>query len=127
MSNNQPIELIVPAEERMMMCVRLTTSGVLARAALPLDAAEDLKLAVEEACNCLIKFSGCSTLHVKYALEAAALNVRICAECRDGQPNVPTKDELYTIRCILQSMVDEVTLSGADCGLCAIALSARTV
>ncbi len=121
------IELILPAEERMMMCVRLTTAGVLARAPLPLDAADDLKLAIEEACGCLIRFSGCHTLHIRYELACGALKVQVCAECHGCEPNLPSKDELYTIRCILQSMVDEVILSGQEHGLSTITLSKRTV
>ena len=50
----EPVELKLPAEQNMMLVMRLTTAGVVARAGLTVDRMEDVKMAVEEACNCLI-------------------------------------------------------------------------
>ena len=50
----EPVELKLPAEQNMMLVLRLTTAGVVARAGLTVDRMEDVKMAVEEACNCLI-------------------------------------------------------------------------
>ena len=120
--NAAHIELNVPAQERMMMCVRLTTSGVLARTDLTLDALEDTRLAVEEACNCLMQFSGCDTLNVCYDLEKGRVAVNVRAKDRCHAKDAPNEDELYTIRCILLSMVDEVQLSGQSDGITDIQL-----
>lgn len=119
------IELIVPAEDRMMMCVRLTTSGALAHVPLPLDALDDVRLAVEEACNCLIHFAGCAKLHLRYALGDDMVSVSVNAEGPGKGRQNPSEDELYTIRCILLSMVDEVKLSGSCDGLASILLTKR--
>ena len=119
---NAHIELEIPAQERMMMCVRLTTSGVLVRTNLTLDALEDMRLAVEEACNCLMQFAGCATLRLAYDIEERRIVVQVGAQKCCHNKNLPSEDELYTIRCILLSMVDEVQLSGQDEGLTGIQL-----
>ena len=48
------VELSFPSDKSMMLVLRLTAAGVLARAGLTVDVMDDVKLAVEEACNCLI-------------------------------------------------------------------------
>ena len=48
------ISLTVPADKSMMLVIRLTTAGVLARARLTVDAIDDMKMAVEEACTLMI-------------------------------------------------------------------------
>ena len=50
----EPVELKLPARQEMMLVLRLTTAGVIARAGLTVDRMDDVKLAVEEACSCLI-------------------------------------------------------------------------
>ena len=42
------ISLTVPADKSMMLVIRLTTAGVLARARLTVDAIDDMKMAVEK-------------------------------------------------------------------------------
>lgn len=121
-AENITIELTVPAEERMMMVIRLTTAGVVTRANLTLDAADDVKMAVEEAAGCLIKFSGCARLRIGYNIGGDELRIYVRAECTDLTPMEQTQDELYTIRCILESMVDEVLLSGRQRGITGIEL-----
>lgn len=117
------VELTVPAENEMMICVRLTTSGVVSRVRnLTLDAAEDVKMAVEEACICLIKFSGCNLLSISYEIGASQLQVNVQAECHGMTPQCPSADELQTIRFILESFVDGVKLCGKDEGLTRITL-----
>ena len=48
----EAVELKVPAEQNMMLVLRLTTAGVVARAGLTVDRMDDVKMAVEEACSC---------------------------------------------------------------------------
>ena len=42
----EPVELKLPAEQNMMLVMRLTTAGVVARAGLTVDRMEDVKMAV---------------------------------------------------------------------------------
>lgn len=119
------VRLSVPGQNEMMLLVRLTTLGVLARANLTLDAADDVKMAVEEAAACLIRLSRCSSVDIRYEIEAQRLRIQLsgesCAACWQGQ----TPDELGTIRYILESMVDEVKLSGTETGRSTIELIKR--
>ena len=43
----EPVELKLPARQEMMLVLRLTTAGVIARAGLTVDRMDDVKLAVE--------------------------------------------------------------------------------
>ena len=112
------IELRVPAEREMMLVIRLTTSGALARLGMSVDAVDDVKLAVEEACNCLIRSSGCSMLDVSYWTVDGCFCLRAevgsCNECQSAQR--VSDEEIAVIRCVLLSMVDEVQMDfHSDC------------
>lgn len=119
---NRTVELRVPATEDMMLVIRLATSGVLLRAGLTLDNVDDVKMAVEEAANCLVRYSGCGSVEIRYELGAKLLKVTLAGDCCrcGGFPRTP--DELATIRYILESMVDSVKLAGRDDGLTHIEL-----
>ncbi len=116
------ILLTVPANDAMMLVIRLTTSGVLMRSGLTLDAIDDVKMAVEEAAACLIKFASCSGVHICYAPDDDELHIRLEGERCCKSEITATPGELNTIRYILESMVDRVRLSGCDSGLTTIEL-----
>ena len=44
---NKTVDLLVAAQKEMMLIVRMTTLGVLARAGLTLDDMDDMKMAVD--------------------------------------------------------------------------------
>lgn len=106
----QPIELKLPAERNMMLVLRLTTAGVVARAGLSVDRMDDVKMAVEEACNCIIgDDNAAETLRLTFANDEKNLVIRICAD--DGCAAAKAEeDELSVIRCILESLVDGVDI-----------------
>ena len=103
----EPVELKLPAEQNMMLVMRLTTAGVVARAGLTVDRMEDVKMAVEEACNCLIDGENApKRLCLRFAVEDGFLRIRICG---DGEcTGAANADELGVARCILESLVDGV-------------------
>lgn len=107
------VELRLPARPNMMLVVRLTTAGVLARSGLTIEAMDDVKMAAEEACNCLIRSSGCPFLRVRYQVEGGAFLLDIRAQdCDSGcTRNGIDDDEVSVIRCVLLSMVDDAELS----------------
>lgn len=104
----QPIELKLPAERSMMLVLRLTTAGVVARAGLGVDRMDDVKMAVEEACNCIIGDDGAAqTLRLTFQTAEKNLLIRICAD--DGCSAARAEEEeLSVVRCILESLVDGV-------------------
>ena len=103
------VELALPAQQNMMLVLRLTTAGVVARAGLTVDRMDDVKLAVEEACNCLIgDANGPERLRLRFIKEDGALRIAICGE--GGNRVSVGEDEREIVRCILQAMVDGVEI-----------------
>ena len=114
----EPVELKLPAQQNMMLVMRLTTAGVIARAGLTVDRINDVKLAVEEACSCLIAAaSNPKTLCLRFFEEEGCLKIRICGDCVCSGAAV-AEDELTVVKCILESLVDGVVLHthGDDVG-----------
>lgn len=106
----EPVELTLPAQQNMMLVLRLTTAGVIARAGLTVDRMDDVKLAVEEACSCLIG-APCAParLCLRFSEDEQGLKIRVCAEQGCGLPTVG-EDEREVVECILESLVDGVDL-----------------
>lgn len=105
----------------MMLVLRLTTAGVVARAGLTVDRMDDVKLAVEEACNCLIDGSGTTgKLCLRFTEAENFLKIRICGDgdCA-GEANF---EEMHIVRCILESLVDGVEITMCGDGIGAIEL-----
>jgi hypothetical protein len=87
----------------------LITAGVTARAGLTVDAVEDVKMAVEEACNCLLRCASCDSLKLKFTSEGGVLHMRVEGMGEATQPHALAGncDEVQVIRYILESMVDD--------------------
>ena len=104
-----PVELALPAQRNMMLVLRLTTAGVVARAGLTVDRMDDVKLAVEEACSCLIREDGGpQLLRLRFTEADGALHIAVCSE--GGSPAPIGEDDREVVRCILESLVDGVEL-----------------
>lgn len=104
----EPVELNLPAEQSMMLVLRLTTAGVVTRAGLTVDRMDDVKMAVEEACNCLIGGGDIHRLCLRFEEEQDFLRIRICG---DGEcTSAANPDEMGVVRCILESLVDGVDM-----------------
>ena len=109
MEAQRPIELTLPAEPRMLLIIRLITAGVTARAGLTVDAVEDVKMAVEEACNCLLRCACCESLKLSFMAVDGVLHIRVEVMGRPEEFVKPAGDcdEVQVIRFILESMVDD--------------------
>ena len=111
---SEPVELALPARRSMMLVLRLTTAGVVARAGLTVDRMDDVKLAVEEACSCLISESGSpDRLRLRFIESDGTLRISVRGE--GGNPATIGEDEREVVRCILESLVDgaELRMDGA--------------
>lgn len=106
----EAVELKLPAQQNMMLVLRLTTAGVVARAGLTVDRLDDVKLAVEEACSCLIDSKDApDSLHLCFMDKGDAL--LICVSGDDACMGIPvSSDEMGVVRCILESLVDHVEI-----------------
>ena len=106
----EPVELKLPAQQNMMLVLRLTTAGVVARAGLTVDRLDDVKLAVEEACSCLIDSENApDCLHLSFMDKGDALV--ICVSGDDACMGTAVgMEETSVVRCILESLVDNVEI-----------------
>lgn len=107
-----PVELKVPAQKNSMLIIRLTAAGVIARAGLTVDRLDDAKMAIEEACTCLIEASDPpKCLKLTFTDAGDGLHILICGDCDCGGQSVEG-DELNVVRCILESLADGVEIRG---------------
>ncbi len=107
---DQAVQLWVPGRWDMMLVVRLATAGVLARSGLTVEAMEDVKMAAEEACGCLLRGWGCAGLHIEYQVCQGLFTIQVEAADRgEGCPGISDQEAAMT-RCVLMSMVDQAEL-----------------
>lgn len=118
-----PVELSVAADAGMMLVIRLTAAGVIARAGLTIDAMDSLKMATEEACNCLISQDNPpERLAVRFACEDDDLVIRVIASSAESARGNLDETELEIIRCILASLANSVAFDVRDGWIRAIEL-----
>lgn len=106
-----PIELTLPADPNLMLVVRLTAAGVIARAGATVDRLDELKMAVEEACLCLME-QRCAPERLSLRFECREGRLSICATAMDApaRPGGLSDAELDVARGILCSLADEAAL-----------------
>ena len=118
----EPVELKVPAQKESMLVIRLTAAGVIARAGLTVDRLDDVKMAVEEACTCLIEASQPpKCLKITFTNGDDGLYIHVCGDCDCCGESVEG-DELDVVRCILESLADGVEIRRKDDRLSSIEL-----
>ena len=106
---NAPVELTVAADSAMMLVVRLTTAGVVTRAGLTIDAMDNLKIATEEACNCLIgQANPPQRIGLTYECREDSLCVTVAGLDKNCEPGEADDAELEVARCILETLADSV-------------------
>ena len=119
---SEPVELKVPAHKNSMLVIRLTAAGVIARAGLTVDRLDEVKMAVEEACTCLMEASEPpKCLKLTFTDAEDGLHIRVCGDCACGGESVEG-DELNVVRCILESLADGVEIFRTGNRLSAIEL-----
>ena len=106
-----PVELVVAADTESMLIVRLTAAGVLARAGSTLDQMDALKSAVEEACTCLVRQKNPpERMTLRFSCENESLVFVAESVDADSPEGDMDETEREVVKCILESMVDEVRL-----------------
>lgn len=118
LADNKRIELTIPADNGLMLVIRLTAAGVIARAGITVDRMDDLKLAAEEACNCLMgqerkpeKLHLCFDIadkDVALFVEGLYEDETLSAEPLKGDR---TEDDLEIEKCILEALADAVEIT----------------
>ena len=118
--DSKRIELCVPAERSMLLVIRMTTSGVMSRAGLTLDEVDDVKMAIDEACNLMmLQKTGCQQLAVSYEYTDGCVCVKVDGKSMIEAAAVEQSTDSSmqdVIRCILESMMDEVEMTAREDG-----------
>ena len=118
-----PVELSVAADAGMMLVIRLTTAGVITRAGLTVDVMDNLKMAAEEACNCLIgQENPPERIALRFSSEDDMLVIRAIAGDGDSVGGGMDEAELDVVHCILSALCDDVKFDVQDGRICAIEL-----
>ena len=121
----QPIELILPADANLMLVIRLTAAGVIARAGITVDRMDTLKMAVEEACGCLIEQRNPpSRIHLRFSCADGSLLIHAEALDAASPAGETTENELEVMRCILESLVDSAELDVRQGWIAAVRMKA---
>ena len=109
------ISLTVPADKSMMLVIRLTTAGVLARARLTVDAIDDMKMAVEEASTLMIS-QQCppGALCVEFFRKDAGLEIHVHSVAEHPCLCGMDPAELEVVRAILCSLADAAEIDYQD-------------
>lgn len=131
---NKRIELHLPADNAMMLVIRLTAAGVITRAGATVDRMDDLKMAVEEACNCLMDQARAPRmLHIAFDLEANGLNIHIEGQYADetltdsALKGQRLDDDGEIEKCILESLVDSAEITIVNGWIAAIGMKAKVL
>lgn len=107
-NNCRYIDMSLPADKDMMLLVRLTASGALARSGVTIDRLDDFKTAIEEACSCLIAQTAAPG-RIALRFDIGEKCARFSCTCADGCPTGMVVDpaELEVASLILDSLVDK--------------------
>jgi serine/threonine-protein kinase RsbW len=123
--------LTVPLKPEYFQLVRLAAAGLGAHAALDQELTDDLKLAVSEACACLLRSAEDgevgpgekeSVINVRFELSADGWEIRVSADgvsslCGlDSTEFSPLSEEALRVK-VMQALVDEVESVADEGGL----------
>lgn len=100
------ITVTLPAQRDLMLPVRMTASGVLARSGITVDRLDEIKMAVEECCSLLLPADDPSArLELTFLPGEGEFGFRCSRACRSGQCIPPEEREVA--EAILRSLADE--------------------
>ena len=121
------VTLRIPADRSMMLVARLTAAAVLARAGVSADRLDEMKMAVEEALTCLMQAGGIGEVELRFTRLADGLSIALTGvPDADALPGATfDEEELAVVRCILETMADEVAIRQERGSVRAISLVSR--
>ncbi len=108
------VELSVPARTSYVSLIRSATSAICAQADFTLDALDDLRLAVDEACALvMVDAPDGALLNARWQVRGPAVHIDISCPTTSGAP-VATNTFAWTV---LTALVESVQTSVRDDGL----------
>jgi serine/threonine-protein kinase RsbW len=107
----QPTEVVlrIPADTSYVSLVRTATAAVSAQADFTVDALDDLRLAVDEACALAIS-DAVSDITVTFRVSGSRVAIDVCTASASGRP-VATNTFAWTV---LTALVDDVETDVTD-------------
>jgi serine/threonine-protein kinase RsbW len=116
------VELRLPPDSAYLSVLRTATAGLAARLDFTLDAIEDLRIAVDEACALLLPdVVPDQPLRCQFTLDHDTLEVRVRAVTRSGR--MPARDSFAWT--VLTALAGEVDASAEDGGAVTLTLRKR--
>jgi len=116
------VELRLPPDSAYLSVLRTATAGLAARLDFTLDAIEDLRIAVDEACALLLPdVVGDEPLTCRFVLEPDVLEVSVRAMTRDGKQ--PSRESFAWT--VLTALAGEVDSSADPDGAVTVTLRRR--
>jgi hypothetical protein len=92
------LQLVLPADPRMLRVLRLVASGMASLGSFDLDAVEEVRVAVDELGSTLIGASGGAPVSLTFALTGDALSVDGSTELTNGELEVdPLTDRILDV------------------------------
>ena len=113
------ITLCVPGEKAYALVLRLALGGVAILKDLDAGTLDDLRVASDEACDCLLhQGRDVNTLTLSVVDGGNDLTVSIAADFACGEQVMPEdcREETEISRTVLETLVPQVALHAADCG-----------
>lgn len=117
------VVLTVPAQTSFVSLVRTAASAVCAQADFTVDALDDLKLAVDEACALAIAAAADTDLTVTLRVTGQTVEVELLSVSSTGTP-IRTNTFAWTV---LTALVDTVETRVSEDGLLSIRLRAHGI
>lgn len=121
--SSEPIVLNLPADRNLMLVIRLTAAGVIARAGVTVDRMDEIKMAVEEACGCLMEQADPpERISLAFRVQNGQLEARAEALNAASKAGETDADALEIMTCILDSLVDHAAIEVHDGYIAAVNL-----
>lgn len=123
MDASHRIALELPANREDLLIARMALSGLGMLAGLDADLIGDLRTVTNECCDCLLNRA---TLPERIRVEAEVRQGRLfvcfsaCGETDAGQD---CQLDIDVVRCVLETLMPQVTLQTDVCGVCGIQCS----
>lgn len=102
-----PVVLTLPAHAGLIRLARLLASGIATTLDVPVDAVEDLRIAVDEGCAALVEAADGGPITVSFAVDGD----RLVVSGRAASASPADPDRLSVSRRILDEVTDDHTIT----------------
>ena len=110
------ISLRVPGKQEYMLVIRTALGGVAVLKDLNVDTLDDLRMAADEACDCLLH-QGRPVASIALSVHDGGQSLTVCLEADfDGECREACEDITAMSRAVLETLVPHVEMSQCSCG-----------